>query len=76
VRVYPSAPTSYTSPALIPTSDNDHPITRYLAHHMPESGLWKGRNEKHLELAKAAADDKLLFQEAERPRIRRMRYLG
>jgi hypothetical protein len=43
---------------------------------MPESGLWKGRNKKHLELAKAAADDKLLFQEAERPRIRRMRYLG
>lgn len=29
-----------------------------------------------MELAKQAADDKLLFQEAEKPRIKRLRYLG
>ena len=43
---------------------------------MPEAGLWKARAAKHLELAKEAADDKLLFQEAERPKVRRLRYLG
>lgn len=54
----------------------EHPITKYLAYNMPEAGLWKARNAKHLDLAKEAADDKLLFQEAERPKIRRIRYTG
>ncbi|GAA5971166.1 hypothetical protein JCM11641_004169 [Rhodosporidiobolus odoratus] len=52
-------------------------LTRYIAHNLaPSADKWKGRNEKHLELAKQAADDKLLFQEAEKSRIRRLRYLG
>lgn len=51
-------------------------ITNYLAFHRPEENLFKARNAKHLDLAKAAADDKLLFQEAERPKVRRMRYPG
>jgi hypothetical protein len=42
----------------------------------PSADKFKERNEKHLEQAKQAADDKLLFQEAEKPRVKRMRYLG
>ncbi|GAA5826485.1 hypothetical protein JCM11251_002391 [Rhodosporidiobolus azoricus] len=52
-------------------------LTRYIAYNLnPTSEKWKARNDKHLELAKQAADDKLLFQEAERSRMRRLRYLG
>lgn len=52
-------------------------MTRYIEHNLrPDADKFKARNERHLELAKQAADDKLLFQEAERPRVRRMRYLG
>lgn len=52
-------------------------LTRYIQHNLaPDADKYKERNDKHLELAKQAADDKLLFQEAERPRIRRLRYLG
>ncbi|KAL8292856.1 hypothetical protein RQP46_000550 [Phenoliferia psychrophenolica] len=65
------------APASAPvTEENPSPITTYLAAHMPEAGLWKARAAKHLELAKEAADDKLLFQDAERPKVRRLRYLG
>ncbi|GAA6043620.1 hypothetical protein JCM8097_008293 [Rhodosporidiobolus ruineniae] len=52
-------------------------LTRYIAYNLaPDADKWKARNDKHLELAKQAADDKLLFQEAEKSRMRRMRYLG
>ncbi|GAA6058907.1 hypothetical protein JCM10212_002859 [Sporobolomyces blumeae] len=52
-------------------------LTRYIAYNLsPSAEKFRERNEKHLELAKQAADDKLLFQEAEKPRIKRLRYLG
>ncbi|BGP40780.1 hypothetical protein JCM10449v2_004745 [Rhodotorula kratochvilovae] len=52
-------------------------LTRYIQHNLaPDADKFKARNDRHLELAKEAADSKLLFQEAERPRVRRMRYLG
>lgn len=52
-------------------------MTRYIAHNLaPSADKYKARNEKHLEAAKQLADDKLLFQEAEKPRVKRMRYLG
>ncbi|KAK4057199.1 hypothetical protein OIO90_001694 [Microbotryomycetes sp. JL221] len=52
-------------------------ITRYITHNLtPATDLWKQRNERHLELSIEAANDKLLFQEAEKPKIRRLRYLG
>ncbi|KAK4051367.1 hypothetical protein OIV83_002851 [Microbotryomycetes sp. JL201] len=52
-------------------------ITRYITHNLtPATDLWKKRNERHLELAIEAANDKLLIQEAEQPKIRRLRYLG
>ncbi|GAA5929102.1 uncharacterized protein JCM15063_004051 [Sporobolomyces koalae] len=60
------------------TSDDSEPwLTRYIAHNLaPSADKFKERNEKHLEAAKLAADDKLLFQEAEKPRVKRLRYLG
>ncbi|GAA5881409.1 hypothetical protein JCM1840_007559 [Sporobolomyces johnsonii] len=52
-------------------------LTRYIAHNLaPSADKYRERNNHHLELAKQAADDKLLFQDAERQRIRRMKYLG
>lgn len=52
-------------------------LTRYIAYNLaPSAEKFKERNEKHLEAAKQYADDKLLFQEAEKPRVKRMRYLG
>jgi hypothetical protein len=60
------------------TDDDSEPwLTRYIAHNLnPTADKFKERNEKHLEAAKQLADDKLLFQEAEKPRVKRMRYLG
>lgn len=68
------------SPANNPTtanSDETPYLTRYIQHNLtPATDLWRKRNEKHLELAIEAADDKLLFQEAEPAKVRRLRYLG
>lgn len=64
------------SDSLSTDSAEENPITAYIAHHSPSPSLWKERADKHLQLAKIAADDKLLFQEAERPKVRRLRYLG
>ena len=51
-------------------------LTRYLAYHMPRSGIWKERNDKHLELTYQQAEDKGLLQDAQRPKIRRLRNPG
>jgi len=65
--VHPSAPSSEDKPY----------VTRFIEKNLtPAEDLWKKRNEKHLALAKEAAEDKLLFQEAERPKVRRLRYTG
>ena len=74
VLYYRLAPTPKATPDSPEAPTNF--ITNYLAHHRPEEGLYKSRNAKHLSLAKEAADDKLLFQDAERPKVRRMRYPG
>ncbi|KAM0749161.1 hypothetical protein T439DRAFT_327650 [Meredithblackwellia eburnea MCA 4105] len=55
------------------SEESTSPITKWLT---PQTETWKANAEKHLTLAKEAADDKLLFQEAERPKVRRLRYLG
>ena len=61
----------------VEAKDKDMPyLTRYLAYHMPREGLWKERNDKHLELTVKAAEDQLLVQDAQRPKIRRLRYAG
>ncbi|WVQ63463.1 uncharacterized protein L199_001616 [Kwoniella botswanensis] len=77
----PSTSSNTTSPSLDPetfsksTKDKSLPyVTRLLASITPESRIWTERNDKHLELSKDAAETKLLFQEAERPRVLRMRY--
>lgn len=70
----PSAPSTseeYTTPA----GTRDLPlVSRLLAQGTTPAATWTERNAKHLELTVQAAEDKLLFQEAERPRIYRMRF--
>lgn len=62
---------------LTEAKDADMPyLTRYLAYHMPREGMWKERNDKHFELTVKQAEDKLLLQDAQRPKIRRFRYSG
>ena len=48
-------------------------FSRVLAQITPDAKTWTERNERHLELTRGAAEDRLLFQEAERPRIHRLR---
>ncbi|SCV69684.1 BQ2448_1078 [Microbotryum intermedium] len=52
-------------------------MTRYIEHNLtPKVEVFKEYNRRHLEMALGAAQDKLLFQEAERPRVTRMRNPG
>ncbi|WVR08806.1 hypothetical protein IAU60_005864 [Kwoniella sp. DSM 27419] len=84
ILIYPYLPSpssSTVSPSLDPATfsqsakDKDLPwITRWLANNTPEAKVWQERSDKHLELTKEAAETKLLFQEAERPKVLRMRY--
>lgn len=46
-------------------------LTRYIAHHLPREGLWRERNLKHLELTLQQAEDKLLVQDARRPKMKK-----
>ncbi|OZJ04473.1 hypothetical protein BZG36_02680 [Bifiguratus adelaidae] len=55
-------------------SHGGHPITQWLKDNMTKEDEWQRINEKHLEQAVSAAEDKLLFQEAQRAPIFRMRY--
>lgn len=77
----PSPSRGSASPSASPTSFStvadkaDTPlITRLLAKYTPEAKTWTERNDKHLELTKDRAEERLLFQEAERPKVWRMRY--
>ena len=72
----PSPPSTSGSPSLSPSASTaDQPwLTRTLAKYTPGADVWKARNERHLELAVRAAEDRVLFQEAERPKVLRLRY--
>ena len=83
ILIYPYLPSPSKisqSPSLSPeafaqTQSNDVPmVTRLLAKFTPESKIWSERNDRHLELSTEKAGERLLFQEAERPRVHRMRY--
>lgn len=85
VLIYPylPSPQKYSaSPSVSPekfasslSPDSDAPlVTRLLAKYTPESKVWTERNDKHLELSAEKAEERLLFQEAERPKVHRMRY--
>ncbi|WVF67806.1 hypothetical protein IAT40_002567 [Kwoniella sp. CBS 6097] len=86
ILIYPYLPSpssSTTSPSLDPetfsqiakSKDSSIPwLTKKLADITPKAKVWTERNDKHLELTKEAAETKLLFQEAERPKVLRMRY--
>jgi hypothetical protein len=66
----PTTNEGYTS-----TDTKDLPlVSRLLAQITTPASTWTERNEKHLELTVKAADDKLLFQEAERPKMHRLRF--
>ncbi|WVQ77617.1 hypothetical protein IAR50_007305 [Cryptococcus sp. DSM 104548] len=49
-------------------------LTRWFVRETEKAEVWKERADRHLELTKEGADMKLLFQEAERPKVLRMRY--
>lgn len=49
-------------------------LTRYIEHWTTPTSVWKERNARHLELVKEKAEERLLFQDAERPPVHRLRY--
>lgn len=76
----PSPSAGSASPSVSPdafdatSTSKDAPlITRLLAAYTPSAKTWTERNDKHLELVKDAAEERLLFQEAERTRVWRWR---
>jgi hypothetical protein len=85
ILIYPYLPSpskQSLSPSLSPeahastsTSNSDTPlVTRLLAKYTPDAKITNERNDKHLELSAEKAGERLLFQEAERPRVHRMRF--
>jgi len=52
-------------------------VHRYLRHHLhTPAQIYEERNIKHLELSLNAAKDKIVLEDAERPKIRRLRGPG
>ncbi|ODN79158.1 hypothetical protein L198_07908 [Cryptococcus wingfieldii CBS 7118] len=84
--IFPYLPTpskSNLSPSLSPDAFQDARrdvegelpwLTRWFVRETEKASVWKERADRHLELTKEEADRRLLFQEAERPRVLRMRY--
>ncbi|PWN90094.1 hypothetical protein FA10DRAFT_104031 [Acaromyces ingoldii] len=54
--------------------DNRPFLTRYMDYYFTPASFWKERNERHLDYVRERAEEKLLFQDAERPPIHRLRY--
>lgn len=80
-NTFPSPPAHATSPSTDPeyttrTAAALPWFSRVLAQLTPDAKVWTERNEKHLRMTREAAEDRLLFQEAERPRIHRLRNPG
>lgn len=71
----PTASTSYSKPDANSTGAAPW-LTRKLQELTTPASVWSERNEKHLELTIKSAEDRLLFQEAERPKIYRLKYPG
>jgi hypothetical protein len=83
ILIYPYLPSPQkqsASPSLSPegfsksTTESTPLVTRLLAQNTTEAKIWSERNDRHLELSTEKAQERLLFQEAERPRVHRMRY--
>lgn len=68
-RLYPSdTPTSESTIAA---------ATAWIKENLtPAQGKWAANQARHLDLAKQLADDTLLYQEAERPKVQRLRFPG
>lgn len=57
--------------------DDDKPfLTRYITYHVTKPSIWKERSDRHLDAVRQRAEDRLLFQDAERPPIHRLRFPG
>lgn len=74
----PSPPSSPTSPSSNPgyndpSSDSMPLLSRVMARGTTPAEEWKRRNARHLEQTVRSAEDRLLFQEAERPRVYRLK---
>jgi hypothetical protein len=70
----PSTPTSPSSSSTYNQPAEDLPyLSKLLARITTPAEEWKRRNAKHLEQTVRSAEDRLLFQEAERPRVYRMK---
>lgn len=77
---WPSTPKTPTSPTLTPDafnslrSDPSAPwLTRVIARFTTDGSVWNDRNDRHLALVMDAAEQRLLFQEAEKPKVWRIR---
>jgi hypothetical protein len=54
---------------------DDRPfLTKYIELWFTPSDVWKERNLHHLDLAREKAEEKLFFQDAERPPVHRLRF--
>lgn len=51
-------------------------LTRYITYHLTLPSIWTKRQDAHLDAVRQKAEDKLFFQEAERPPVRRLRFTG
>ncbi|UZJ51201.1 hypothetical protein CBS101457_000521 [Exobasidium rhododendri] len=58
------------------TNDDDNRpfLTRYIDYYSTPAQFWKERNERHLDFVREKAEERLLFQDAERPPVHRLRY--
>ncbi|TYJ51686.1 hypothetical protein B9479_007736 [Cryptococcus floricola] len=79
----PAPSKSHLSPSLSPEAfqaarrdvEGELPwLTRWFVRETEKAEVWRERADRHLELEKERADGRLLVQEAERPRVLRMRY--
>lgn len=72
----PASPTTNNEALTAQKDDGKVPlVTRYLASRLEgTAGVNDERSDKHLELSVEAADTRLLFQEAEQPKVWRMTY--
>ena len=75
----PDRSTASMSPTLHPErltaarSDPSLPLlTRLIARVIPDADHWTERIDRHLALSKQAAEDKLLIQDAQQPKVRRL----
>ncbi|CAD6574907.1 MAG: hypothetical protein TREMPRED_001247 [Tremellales sp. Tagirdzhanova-0007] len=67
------SPTLHPERLTAARSDPSLPLlTRLIARVIPDADHWTERIDRHLALSKQAAEDKLLIQDAQQPKVRRL----